>query len=132
MAKKPAPKVGEIRIGRAGNKYNKWTGSRWAPVSAARTAGASGRKASVVSKPRTVSAAKTSTASEGPKRSQPRGSSIASFANNPLGYLTAKSRAASGPALSSTRPAFGTPMRLSKSKKKDAQGRAIYRWVGKR
>lgn len=50
MAKKNPPKVGEIRIGRAGNKYNKWDGKRWVPVSAARTAGASGRKASVVSK----------------------------------------------------------------------------------
>lgn len=50
MAKKP-PKVGEIRIGRAGNKYNRWDGKRWVPVSAARTAGAGGRSPSVVSKP---------------------------------------------------------------------------------
>ena len=59
MAKKNPPKIGEIRIGRAGNKYNKWDGKRWVPVSAARTAGAQGRKPSVASKP--ISASTTST-----------------------------------------------------------------------
>lgn len=63
-AKKPTPKVGEIRIGRAGNKYNKWDGKRWVPVSAARTGAGSGQKATVASKPvkrasaKAVSAAK--------------------------------------------------------------------------
>lgn len=37
------PRVGEIRKGRAGNKYNKWDGKKWVPVAAARTAGADGR-----------------------------------------------------------------------------------------
>ncbi len=65
MAKKNPPKIGEIRIGRAGNKYNKWDGKRWVPVSAARTAGASGRTPSVVSKPipKTSSTSTKSTAS---------------------------------------------------------------------
>ena len=85
-----------------------------------------------VSPASSAGSARTSSASEGPKRSMPRGSSIAAFANNPIGYLGAKAKAASGPALSPNRPAFGTPMRLSKSKKKDTQGRAVYRWIPKR
>ena len=75
MAKKNPPKIGEVRIGRAGNKYNKWDGKRWVPVAAARTAGASGRKASVVSKPmeskpKPTTANTSSPRLEGPKASQ--------------------------------------------------------------
>lgn len=75
MAKKNPPKIGEIRIGRAGNKYNKWDGKRWVPVSAARTAGATGRKASVTSKPvesksKPTSSKSSSSQLEGPKASQ--------------------------------------------------------------
>lgn len=69
MAKKNPPKIGEIRIGRAGNKYNKWDGKRWVPVSAARTAGAQGRSESVASKP-VKSSVKSTSKLEGPKRSQ--------------------------------------------------------------
>ena len=43
-------KVGTIRKGAAGNKYNKWDGKKWVPVSAARTGRGSGQSASVVSK----------------------------------------------------------------------------------
>lgn len=77
MADKKPPKIGEIRIGRAGNKYNKWDGKRWVPVSAARTAGAGGRKPSVVSKPveskpkpKPTSSKSSSPKLEGPKASQ--------------------------------------------------------------
>ena len=69
MAKKNPPKIGEIRIGRAGNKYNKWDGKRWVPVSAARTAGDQGRSQSVVSKP-VKSSVKSTSKLEGPKKSQ--------------------------------------------------------------
>lgn len=44
MAKKKPPTKGEVRIGVAGNKYNKWNGKRWVPVSAARTGAGSGQK----------------------------------------------------------------------------------------
>jgi hypothetical protein len=62
MAEKKTPKVGEIRLGAKGNKYNKWNGKRWVPVSAARTAGASGRKPSVVSKPMKSASARSNAA----------------------------------------------------------------------
>lgn len=43
-------KVGTIRKGAAGNKYNKWDGKKWVPVAAARTGSGSGQSSSVASK----------------------------------------------------------------------------------
>lgn len=43
-------KVGTIRKGAAGNKYNKWDGKKWVPVAAARTGSGSGQSSSVTSK----------------------------------------------------------------------------------
>ena len=43
-------KVGTIRKGAAGNKYNKWDGKKWVPVAAARTGSGAGQSASVASK----------------------------------------------------------------------------------
>ena len=128
-------KHGTIRTGAGGKttrRYNAGTG-RW-DVVAIRQSSLGGKIAGAgkdgVNAATSTGSARTSSplASEGPKRSMGRGSSLASFANNPFGYLSAKSRASSGP-VSSGRPSLGVPMRLTKSRNKTAAGRTQYRWI---
>lgn len=132
-------KPGTIRTGRGGKttrRYNAQTG-RWDVISVRSGQGAgriAGSGSDGVNAASSTGTAKTSAIRmEGPKRSMARGSSIAAFANNPIGYLAAKSRTSGSPVLSQgLRPSMGTPMQLKKSRSKTSAGRTQYRWVPKR
>lgn len=138
-------KHGTIRTGAGGKttrRYNSATG-RWDVLAARSGQGARSSKPAVTSAPRVTGAgrdgvnaassagtSKTSSAFrlEGPKRPMGRGSSLAAFGNNPVGYLSAKARTSSSGVMTN-RPSLGVPMRLAKSKQKSSAGRAQYRWI---
>jgi hypothetical protein len=140
LAQNKGVKHGTVRTGAGGRSLRRYDSStgRWNVVRTATGQGARSSKPAVTS-PQNISPASSNGSArissmniEGPKRSMARGSSVAAFANNPLGYLSAKARTSGGPALSSARPSFGTPMRLSKSKNKDSRGRDVFRFIPKR
>ena len=140
LAQNKGVKHGTVRTGAGGRSLRRYDSStgRWNVVRTKTGQGARSSK-TPVTKPQNISPASSNGSArissvniEGPKRSMARGSSVAAFANNPFGYLSAKSRTSGGPSLSQGRPAMGTPMQLSKSRRKDPQGRSVYRWIPKR
>ena len=105
-AKKPAPKVGEIRIGAKGNKSNKWDGKKWVPVSAARTGGGSSQNKTTSAKPKTTS---SSPRVEGPKTGQKVTRVGSTVKLGPAKYTKPKQK-------TPNRPTRNVPMQIATSK----------------
>lgn len=110
--------VGTIRKGAAGNKYNKWDGKKWVPVSSARTGAGSGQSASVTSTaPAGVSASKWAALSPAQKSTfRQNVTRLANAQGMTMAQAAAKVVAGKGSVLAKAANAAGSPKPKPKSK----------------